>query len=326
MTPTMTNTPTTAARRQFLGVLFVVSLLVNSLLLNATPAFALTLRGWGGHPAETEMLILHANGVISVHADGSFGPDESITRAELVRMMVYALRLGGEAGVLAGADLPTVYTDVSPSHWFLPYLLVAYERDLIRGYEDGSFRGNRPVTRAELSVVLQRALPPELPSGGELSFSDAAQIPSWAQPAVATLVGEGLIRDHAGPLDPRAEVTRAEAVVKVCRLMAWRLDHLQLRGTLQGWLPDRHSDEPRALVLSVDSLRDVVVRLAPSWSVMSGSGIVRWDQVGVGTDIGLVLDQWGRLRLLVFEADGEHVSPLDTRYFLKPAVRDGGPR
>lgn len=95
---------------------------------------------------------------------------------------------------------------------------------IVSGYPDRTFKPENSISRAELAVILARAL--QLKSGNinEAGFRDAAQIPAWAQGSVAALVKEGLLRgypvgDGTYLFRPNQLATRAELAVLLTALL-----------------------------------------------------------------------------------------------------------
>ena len=93
---------------------------------------------------------LAAAGVVSGYADGSFHPNATATRAELVTILA---ALSGES--CTGSPS---FSDVSPRHWANNAIALAQEKGWVSGYDDGSFRPSNPVTRAETVTILNRFL------------------------------------------------------------------------------------------------------------------------------------------------------------------------
>lgn len=89
-------------------------------------------------------------GMLGGYPDGTFQPERTITRAEFA-VVALAFTDGG-----SGASCS--FTDVSRSDWFYPYAAQASEYGWIGGYPDGSFRPNNPITRAEVSVIVNNML------------------------------------------------------------------------------------------------------------------------------------------------------------------------
>ncbi len=309
-------------------VLVLALLLVATALLIPASVFA----GEGGrfadaagHWAEAEIIILAANGIVSGYPDGAFRPDLPVTRAELVKMLVESLRLGSEARRLVGADLPALYPDVRSGDWFLPFLVVASERGLVRGYDDGTFQASRPVTRAEIAALLRRALPSDLGVGDPSYFADHDQIPAWAESHIYDLVSLGIIRGYEdGSFRPEDGATRAEVAVIVTRLLAWRGDLFQLRGTLSGWVvKDPLLDAvPESVLVAFDGQFEMVVDVSDRLQSLSPEGLVDWHAWRPGQELGLVMDHHGRASLILGRTDDGDADILDTGFFLRP--RRGG--
>ena len=92
--------------------------------------------------------------IISGYEDGTFRPDESITRAEFVAMTVRFNSLFNEVK----KDGYTVkYTDVASNYW--AYSDIAYAKNVgwLNGYADGTFKGDNAITRAEVVTVVNKA-------------------------------------------------------------------------------------------------------------------------------------------------------------------------
>lgn len=92
-------------------------------------------------------------GIICGYPDGTFRPDAPITRAELTKI---AASFFSDPRVAATYD--GRFSDVHGAEWYISYLMTALEEGLIEGYPDGSFRPNRPITRAETCTIVNRAL------------------------------------------------------------------------------------------------------------------------------------------------------------------------
>jgi serine protease len=91
--------------------------------------------------------------IVGGYPDGTFRPDEPVTRMEMTAMLSRALKLDGK---LRGTQ---PFTDIAENHWGLGILKQMKAEGWISGYPDGSFRPDQPATRAEFSAMLARALP-----------------------------------------------------------------------------------------------------------------------------------------------------------------------
>jgi hypothetical protein len=92
---------------------------------------------------------------------------------------------------------------------------------IITGYDDGTFRADRQIDRAEMTVMLARALGLKLEQASELpAFADREQIPEWARASIAAAVDEGIVQGKTGNRFAPGDVTkRAEAVVAIMNLL-----------------------------------------------------------------------------------------------------------
>jgi hypothetical protein len=145
-----------------------------------------------------------------------------VTRAEIAAMLVRALGLDAQGDAS--------FADVAASSSHADAVGAAYEAGLVSGYEDGTFRPERLVTRQELALLLQRAMasfgdaPNADPASTLARFADRADIAAWAVEAVAAATAAGItLADDAGAFSPTKHATRAEAAAMLERL----LDYLQ---------------------------------------------------------------------------------------------------
>lgn len=90
-------------------------------------------------------------GILDGYEDGSFRPNASITRAEFTKIAVSFFKHVGGASA-------NPFSDVPDSAWYAEFVKAAAELGLIDGYEDGTFRPNAPITRAEACTIVNRTL------------------------------------------------------------------------------------------------------------------------------------------------------------------------
>ncbi|WP_240546136.1 X2-like carbohydrate binding domain-containing protein [Paenibacillus artemisiicola] len=123
-----------------------------------------------GHWAAAAIAKATAAGLMSGYGDGSFKPEQPVSRAE---MAAIAVRLSGSA-----AKPGPGFTDTAGS-WAEQAIRTAQGAGFLQGYEDGSFRPDRTLTRAEAVVVLNRTLGIQPLNAARSSWSD---VPSgfWA--------------------------------------------------------------------------------------------------------------------------------------------------
>jgi len=126
---------------------------------------------------------------------------------------------------------PVVLADIA-NHWAKPSIERAVALGWVEGYEDGTFRPDGPVTRAEFTAMLARSLGwyASLETSGD-GFADAASIPDWADESIAAAVEAGVIQGYEdGTFRPAALITRSEIAVMIAR--AAGLTAAEERGSL----------------------------------------------------------------------------------------------
>jgi hypothetical protein len=89
-------------------------------------------------------------GIIEGYEDGTFRPENSITRAE------FAV-IASKFDKLSDTE-ENVFSDVDDDYWATPYILLAHSNGWINGYEDGTFRPLNSITRAEVVSIVNRML------------------------------------------------------------------------------------------------------------------------------------------------------------------------
>ncbi len=119
----------------------------------------------------------------------------------------------------SNTEQPTSFNDIS-GHWAEDNIQQAVSAGIVSGYEDGTFKPNRAVTRAEFAVMLMNALKPQ---GDEaaLTFTDKAKIGTWAQKSVMQAVYAGIITGYDdNTFRPDAEITRSEMATMIAKALA----------------------------------------------------------------------------------------------------------
>lgn len=107
-----------------------------------------------GHWAERHIRDLAGAGVAAGYPDGSFGPDNKITRAEAVSMLVRVLKLHDVKGY---AGTPS-FADLSQDHWAYDSAETALRLKILPPYFRGRFEPQAPITRAETAAMIAESL------------------------------------------------------------------------------------------------------------------------------------------------------------------------
>ncbi len=157
-------------------------------------------------------------GLMQGDPEGTFRPDDSMTRAELVTMFY---RLEGKPAH-SGSN---PFKDVSSNDWYYDQILWAAENGLVNGKEADRFCPTDSITRQELVTLFHRYVNKKgLDSGNRIDlaiFGDRATIDSWATDPVQWAVAEGLvvgIQEGAGMVfAPKSTATRAQVATIMMR-------------------------------------------------------------------------------------------------------------
>ncbi|WP_193726693.1 polysaccharide lyase family 8 super-sandwich domain-containing protein [Paenibacillus guangzhouensis] len=154
-------------------------------------------------------------GIVSGYEDGTFRPNGTITRGEISVMLARALKLEQVNTAFGFADQGQ--TPV----WAQPFIQALVRAGYISGYEDGTFRANKEITRSEIVVIIVRALGLEVHPNVTLTFDDTDQMPGWAKPYIAVAAEAGLIKGNGdGKFNPNASITRADAVTLILAMLS----------------------------------------------------------------------------------------------------------
>ena len=89
-------------------------------------------------------------GIVNGRTDGTFDPDANITRAEFATMIANFAKI-------APVDTAAVSTDVA-GHWAEGYIAALEQAKIVTGYEDGTFKPNNSITRAEAATMVNGAI------------------------------------------------------------------------------------------------------------------------------------------------------------------------
>jgi len=168
------------------------------------------------HWANNYIGFMQEKNIMGGYDDGTFKPNQSITRQEVAAILVRALGLEDELGTITETDL----VDAEEiADWAVPYVLLLKELGIFGGYEDGTFRPEVPITREQFAVIISNAmkLPP---AEDEINFTDNGDISDWALVHVKRCVAAGIINGYDdNSFKPKNEITRAEAAVMLYRFM-----------------------------------------------------------------------------------------------------------
>lgn len=170
------------------------------------------------------------------YTDGLVHPEANITRAEVATIF---FRLMTDEFRMEHWATENSFPDVQAKNWFNNGVSTSAKAGIIKGYEDGSFRPNRNITRAEFAAIAARFLSDEV--NLPVSFSDISG--HWAENEINRAVKAGWIKGYTdGTFRPDQPITRAEAVTLINRMLDRTPDKDHLLPDMIRW-PDNTEDK-----------------------------------------------------------------------------------
>ena len=160
-------------------------------------------------------------GFVSGYKDGTFKPNQHITRGEFAVIMnkfCYDRGLFTEDSTRTGV----IHEDVLPGKWYTQPVINCIRNDIMSGYSSTKFGVNEKLTREQAAVIFAKALSMYAHHNGDHYYRDWDSIHKWARNAVGLAYAYGFMtgtgNDRFEPLKPvtRAEVaTIIQAVSKI---------------------------------------------------------------------------------------------------------------
>ena len=152
---------------------------------------------------------VYQQGIMVGMSETTFEPNTTVNRAQVVQMLY---NLEGQPQVSGDSG----FSDIWDGQWYAKAVAWVSANDVVAGYEDGTFRPTRAVTREEFAQILYNYAKCKgygLSASADLGkFPDSGQVSSWAETALGWANGNGLINGHDdGRLDPKGSTIRAQA-------------------------------------------------------------------------------------------------------------------
>jgi hypothetical protein len=167
-----------------------------------------------GYWAEPFIQALVARGVIAgFPEDGTFRPEEPVTRAQFAAMINKAFNR-------PPVQQPVNFPDVPAGYWGAEAIQRAYITGFMAGYNDGTFRPNENIPRAQVLVALASGLNYASTAPVEsvlTAYRDVANIPAYARPGIAAATERRVVVNYpdVGILNPNRVATRAEVAALI---------------------------------------------------------------------------------------------------------------
>ena len=223
-----------------------------------------------------------SKGIMNGVSNTRFSPEDPVTRGMAVTVLY---RMADQP-----ADcLVNYFSDVDYHEYYASAVGWAYEKKVINGFGDGTFRPEEAVTREQMAAILSRDLQQILAQQGIAievyidpeAHPDWNQVSSWAVDATAWLVGTGLMKGSGTEqlLLPEKTMTRAELAQLLQRSADFLTDQLDNHQSEQGF--------PLKAESTVRSFADSIMEQMPAeqnWAISPYSLKLCLAMLANGTD------------------------------------------
>lgn len=154
------------------------------------------------HPYKTELKYLVENKLIGGYPDGSFKPEESLTRGQAAVLLARALNLNTTASAVVNPG----FSDLSTSSTYYGAVAAIVNEGIMKGTSDTTFDAGKPLTRAQMSKILVEAY--GLLGTTETKFKDVSN-KHWAYEYIHTLAANKVTTGYEdNTFKPGLEVSR----------------------------------------------------------------------------------------------------------------------
>jgi len=162
---------------------------------------------------------LAARNIINGVGDNTFAPNNKVTRAEFVKMLVNSID-----GLSVDSAAASGLSDVKAGQWYSDYVNWAKANGIVTGYVDGTFGINKTISRQEMAVIISRFAAKEginlTAVNSKVAFADNSSIASFAKDAVSDMQQAGIINGMGNNLfKPIDNATRAEAAKMIYKMI-----------------------------------------------------------------------------------------------------------
>lgn len=167
----------------------------------------------GNHWASREIKLAKELELVSGYSEGTFKPNNNVTRAEFVIMVSRTF------SIPVGSGSYSQFKDLS-DHFAKQSIMSLYNLGIINGYQDGTFKPNNPITRAEVVTILSKLINfSKVPVTGTANFNDTSN--HWANTQINQIAYAGVLSGKGnGTFAPNDNTTRAEAISLLLRTLS----------------------------------------------------------------------------------------------------------
>lgn len=216
----MFYTPKVRSTTALVAALASVTSALAPLMASAPASAQASFSDVQGNWAQSCVVSLTQQGIISGYPDGTFRPDAPVTRSEFASMV------GKAFPSVARSRSAVQFVDVASNYWAYSAITTATQTGFLSGYPGNVFNPTQNIPRAQVLVALSSGLnyTPAQPAMNTLnaSFSDAAAIPAYAQTGIAAATEKRFVVNYpnVSTLNPNQLASRAEVSAFLCQALA----------------------------------------------------------------------------------------------------------
>ncbi len=254
----------------------IVSMLIIQITgLTALSASAATFSDTSGHKDEIAIEYLKTKNVIQGYDDGTFRPNNSINRAELLKILV------GGAGYAKPNE--TTYKNCFPdvkTQWFAPYVCFAKEKSWVSGYPDGYFRPEKKINKVEAMKMLvhSQGIPAAVNTESQTSVYTDVNLKLWFGQYMAVVEAMKIVDTGMQLYKPASFITRGEISSNIFRAMlileqqVGSFDEVKVPGESgSGVQPPASLFNPPSLTISAKSPTSILLKIGAPEKTGTGS-------------------------------------------------------
>lgn len=183
-----------------------------------------------GHLHHEAINYVQSQGFVSGYPDGTFRPDQDISRAEFTKIIVGAALNYSPDQDPSGFDIYALsgisFSDISSGEWYIPYLREAMSLNIINGYPDGTFKPSVKINFAEAAKIIV----------GAFKFETQSD-PVWYKPFIEVLTNKNAIPEDI--TSPDQIITRGQMAEIIYRLHAKEDPPLSIEEQHWDWVFDK---------------------------------------------------------------------------------------
>jgi hypothetical protein len=160
---------------------------------------------------------LKENNVIGGYPDGTFRPDDVVSRVEALKFILN----GNNANLISARELP--FPDTSAKEWYSNYVATAYYRQIVDGYPDSTFKPSNTINKPEFLKMLLTAMDADLDENiNEDVYADVPK-DAWFAPYVKYAKDRNLLIISNNRYHPEEGMARREVAELIYRTILLKI-------------------------------------------------------------------------------------------------------